>query len=235
MNLPVLRMPTFEVVIPSTKFKSKIRPMTAKEEKILLIAKESADDKDILAAVKQIVGNCLLDIKIDDLTLFDLEYLYLKIWAVSESNKIKLSYRDSEDNKVRDFEIDLDKVNVTFPEKDLSVVDLGNNVSMRLKYPSTKLYDDKEFLSLTGETVFEELAARCLDTVHEGEKSFSTKTMKLEEIKKWMDTIPMTAYDQIKEFFRTSPSLRHEITYTNDNNKERKITLSTLNDFFTLR
>src|ERR1017187_2691291 len=152
--LPKITMPMFDVEIPSTKTKAKIRPETAKEEKILLIAKESGDSADILSAVKQVVSNCLIDAKVDDLTLFDLEYLYLRIQAVSVSNKIKMSYRDNEDNKVREFEIDLDKVPVVFPEKDLRKIVVNDTVTLQLKYPPASLYDDKAFLNLTGEVVY---------------------------------------------------------------------------------
>lgn len=237
MTLPKLSMPTFEVERPSNKTKVKIRPETAKEEKILLIAKEGNDNNEILTAVKQIVNNCLVDFpeRIDSMTLFDLEYLFLRIQAVSESNKVKLAYRDNEDNKVRDFEVDLDKVTVTFPEKDLSLIKVNDKVSLQLKYPAAALYDDKDFLNLSGEKAFEELSIRCLDKIYENNVMIDPKIMKKEEIKEWLDTLPKSAYTQIKEFFVNMPTLKHEITYTNDNGHERKIILSTLNDFFSLR
>lgn len=236
MTLPKPDMPIFEKTLPSTKAKIKIRPMTTKEEKILLIAKQGDDPAEILSAVKQVVGNCLLDDRdVGSLAAFDIEYLYVNIFAVSKTNKVKVSYRDNEDNKVRDFDVNLSDVEVVFPEEDYRKVVANDKISLLFKYPEAKIYDDKAFMDLEGEKVFEELAVRCLDKVYEGDTAFEATTMKPEEIREWLDTLPAVVYDQTRKLFSNLPTLRYEIKYTNDNNKERKIVLSTLNDFFTLR
>ena len=119
MALPKLTHPMFDVVVPSSKKVIKIRPMLVKEEKILLMAKTSDDPSEILSAVKQVVNNCIVDsdIDVEKFPLFDVEYIFIKIRSYSVSNISKVSYRDNEDNKVYDFEVDLEKVNVVFPEK----------------------------------------------------------------------------------------------------------------------
>lgn len=237
MALPKLSVPIFETTIPSTKAGAKLRQITTKEEKILLMAKEGGEVADVLSAVKQIVNNCLLEPKnvLDDLSLFDLEFLYLRIRAISMSSKMKLSFRDNDDQEVRDFTVDLNTIEVTFPEKDRRNITVDNKVTIRLKYPPASLYDDKKFLDLTGEKVVSELVVRCIERVYEnGNVAYDHKTGKMDELVTWVDDLPVEVYDQVKEFLLDLPSIKHIITYTNKNNEERKVVLSTLNDFFFL-
>lgn len=237
MSLPKIDVPVFETKIPSSGITAKVRPITTKEEKVLLIAKESGETSDVLAAVKQIVNNCLLEPKgvIDELALFDLEFLYIRIRAISISNKLKLSFKDNEDQETRDFTIDLDKVEVVFPEKDQRNIAINKKVSIRLRYPPASIYDDKQFLETTGEKVYGELAVRCVDRINDdGSVAYDWKTGKLDELTTWIDDLPVDAYDNIKAFLSNLPHLKHEIVYTNKNGTERKIALTTLNDFFFL-
>lgn len=237
MSLPKIDALIFETKIPSTGVVAKIRPITTKEEKVLLIAKESGETSDVLAAVKQIVNNCLIEPKdvIDELALFDLEFLYIRIRAVSISNKIKLSFKDNEDQETRDFTIDLDKVEVIFPEKDQRNVAVNKKVSIRLRYPPASIYDDKQFLETTGEKVYGDLAVRCVDRINDGGNvAYDWKTGKVDELAPWIDDLPVDVYDKIKDFLSNLPTLKHEIVYNNKNGTERKIALTTLNDFFFL-
>jgi len=107
--LPKLNHPIHNIEVPSLKKKKNFRPFLVKEEKILLMAKESDDSNDILVAVKQIVNNCSLDpdFNIDDLALFDLEYIFLQLRAVSVDDILTVSYRDNQDEKIYDFDIKL--------------------------------------------------------------------------------------------------------------------------------
>ena len=154
--LPKLSQPTFDVVIPTTKQTIKVRPMLVKEEKILLMAKQSDDRADQLNAIKQVCNNCMVtpNVKVDDLAFVDMEYLFLKIRSYSISNKTKASYRDNEDEKVYNFEIDFDKVEVKQDTESNPVIDLGDNISLVLRYPPVSVYTDKEFFNLSDDKVF---------------------------------------------------------------------------------
>lgn len=237
MSLPKIDVPIYETKIPSTGIAAKFRPITTKEEKLLLMAKEGGETSDVLSAVKQIVNNCLLEPKgvIDELALFDLEFLYIRIRAVSISNKLKLSFRDNDDEVTRDFTIDLEKIEVSFPEKDRRNIPVNKKVKIELRYPPASLYDDKAFLETTGEKVYSQLAVRCVNRIYDGANiSYDWKTGKVEELTTWIDDLPVEVYDQMKEFFLNLPTLKHEIVYTNKKDAERKIVLTTLNDFFFL-
>lgn len=237
MALPKLTHPMFDVVIPSSKKKIKIRPMLVKEEKILLMAKTSDDASDILSAVKQVVNNCIVDsdIDVEKLALFDVEYIFIKIRAYSVSNISKVSYRDNEDNKVYDFEVDLDKVEVVFPEKlDMNFA-INDTMGIIMKYPQASLYSDKEFLQSPAEEVLDNLILNCIDKIYDGDTMMDPKTYPKEELKEFVENIDVNTYDKLRKFFNSLPILQYKITYKNENGNERNIELNSLTDFFTLR
>ena len=241
MDFPVIHHPTYDIKVPSTKKTEKFRPFLVKEEKLLLTARESGDLSDALAAVKRVVQNCSLSqtpdridartsLNVDTLPLFDLEYLFLKIRAFSVNSTVQLSYKDAEDDKVRDFEVDLNNVEVEFPEKADPVVKLSETTGIVLRYPPASLYGDKTFPG-TGDYLFE-LVKRCIERVYEGdtvlEAPFDQK-----ELETFLDSLDVKTFTKIQDFLAAAPRMRHTIKYTNDLGHERKIELSSLNDFFT--
>ena len=153
MSLPKISYPVHTIQIPSTKKNAKFRPFLVKEEKLLLMAKESQNNADILKSIKQIVNNCCLDDNFDDkkITIFDLEYLFIKLRAFSVDNVVKVSYRDEEDNQNYDFEIDLEEVKIDFPEKNDNNIKISDKFGILMKYPSASLYEDTDFLNLDKE------------------------------------------------------------------------------------
>jgi hypothetical protein len=236
MSLPKIESPVYSITVPSLKKKYKFRPFLVKEEKILLIAKESDNLADILSAVKQIINNCCLDssLNVDKLSIFDIEYIFIKIRSFSVDNIVKLSYRDLEDEKIYNFEIDLETVEVSFPEKLDNNIKISPNAGIIMKYPSASLYDDKEFTSLDKDYMFE-LIIRCIDKIYEGDNIFEIKDYKKEEIAEFLEQLTVKTYDEIQNFLTNSPKLKHVINYKNSLGNDRSIELNSLNDFFTWR
>lgn len=237
MALPKLTHPMFDVVIPSTKKKTKVRPMLVKEEKILLMAKTGEDASEILAAVKQVVNNCIVDsdINVDKLALFDIEYLFVRIRSISVSNISKVSYRDNEDNKVYDFDVDLEKVEVKFPETVEKNYPITDTTGIVMKYPEASLYSDKTFLDVSAEKVLDTLIMRCIDKIYEGDKMIDPKNVPEEELTEFIDSLDVTTYDKLRKFFNSLPTLYYKIEYKNEMGNERTIEMTSLTDFFTLR
>lgn len=233
--LPKIKHPIFEFVVPSTKKKELFRPFLTKEEKILLIAKTSEDRSEMLRAIKQVVNNCSINdsFDIDNLTLFDLEYLFLQIRAVSINNIVKVSYRDNEDNQVYDFEIDLTKVQVTFPEKIERKIMVDESVGILMKYPSASLMDDKQFL-VSGENMLFELIIRCVDKIFDQEEVYDVENYTKEQLEEFLDGCGVGVFEKIQQFVNNTPKIRYELNYTNKMGNERKIVLDSLTDFFTL-
>lgn len=234
--LPKIIHPLFDVEVPSTKQHLKLRPMLQKDEKILLTAKEGDDPSEILNAIRQVVNNCVItsDFDIDALTIFDLEYAFIRLRSISVSNTTKVSYKDNEDEEIRDFEINLDKVNILFPESTDNKVVINEAVHLTLKNPSCKMYSDKEFLHSRGEEAVSRLVGSAIDKVYDGHIIHEAKTLSPEELKAFLDEMPIPAYSKLRDFVFNSPHLNYEIKYTNNKGNEKKIVLNTLNDFFTL-
>lgn len=200
------------------------------------MAKESGIETDILAAIKQIVNNCSLDPKLDinKLSIFDLEYIFLRLRAFSVDNKIKVSYKDNEDEKVYEFEIDLDKVEVIFPEKVENTIKITSKSGLSLKYPSASLYEDKEFLSLDKDYLFQ-LIIRCIDNIFYEDQVYPAKDYKKADLEEFLENLDIKTFQKIQEFLINSPKMNYTIKYKNSLEHDREIVLSSLNDFFTWR
>ena len=233
MALPKLSHPTFELEIPSTKQKIRYRPFLVKEEKILLIAQQSNDPQDMIFAIKQVLQNCSIDqVDVDSLTTFDIEYFFIKLRSKSINNVVTLRYRDLEDDKVYDFEVDLEQLEVEYnPDHDMTV-QVSDNTLLLLKYPrvsmlsAVKSENDTDF-------VFAVLR-QCLDKLIKGKEEFSFEGETVEEIDNFILSLDVKSFNKIQAFLDTMPKIRHTIEYTNSLGNERKIVLENLEDFFTL-
>lgn len=236
MSLPKIKHPTFDITIDLTSRKVKIRPMLVKEEKILLMAKQSDDRQEQLNAIRQVVTNCVVsEIDCNQLSLFEIEYIFIKIRSLSISSKAKVAYRDSEDDKVYSFEVDLDKVQlIQKSDKPASnVVNLDGSVVIVLKYPPISLYTQGNFFDLNDEQVFDAVVAGSIDKIYDSQQTYDLSTTSEQELKEFIDQIPAEQYQQIQQFFNDIPTLDYKIDYTNSKGTKRTITLSTLDDFFT--
>ena len=236
MPLPKVKHPIYEFKVPSTGKKESFRPFLVREEKILLMAKSSEDPADSLRAVKQIVNNCAIDgaFDVDKLPIFDLEYLFLQLRAVSVNNTVAVSYRDNEDKKVYDFTIDLKDIQVKFPEDSNPVIKVTDDMGLMMKWPAASLLDDKNYFKV-GDDAYYELILRCIDKVYDGEDIYNPSDYSLKEIEEFLDDCGVETLDKIQKFMSEAPRLYHKLTYTNANGKERVIELTSLTDFFTLR
>jgi hypothetical protein len=236
MTLPKISHPTFRLTVPSSKKQLTFRPFLVKEEKILLMAKTSDDNNDILSAVKQVVNNCCQENNFDvnKLTIFDLEYLFLKIRSNSVGNMVPLSFKDLEDDKEYKFEVDLNTIEVKFPKNVDSRIKIDDKTGIVMRYPSASLYDDKDFLSLGQDAMFE-LMLRCVDKIYSGDEMFDPSSYTREQMADFMDGLDVKTFEKIQEFLSSAPSMSHTLTYKNSLGHDRKIELTTLNDFFTLR
>ena len=235
--LPKIDHPTFKIKIPSTEKTHAFRPFLVKEEKILLMAKESKSTSDILSAIRQIVINCSVDEKfdIDKLALFDLEYIFLKLRSVSVDNVVKVAYRDIDEDKLYYFEVDLEEVEVKFPNKKVdNVVKISDNSGVVLRYPPASIYGDKDFLENSKEHMFD-LIVRCIDSVYVNEEVHESKNIERKEIEDFLDSLDVKTFRGIQDYLTNTPKLYKEITYENSNGKKKKIVLKSLNDFFTWR
>ena len=236
MALPKLTTPTYELEIPSTDEKIKYRPFLVKEEKILMMAMESKADSDITQAVKDIVMECTFNkVKIDDMPMFDVEYIFLQIRSksVGEVSKLKLLCPDDE-KTYADVELNLNEVKVQVGEDHTNKIDLGNDMGMIMKYPSIDSFSESGIRDINPSNMLEVIST-CILQIFEkkGEKVYDTKDQTKKEVIDFIEQLNTKQFKDVQQFFETMPKLKHEITITNPKTKkESKITLTGLNDFF---
>lgn len=234
MKLPKIDKPLFDLPFPSKNTKLLCRPFLVKEEKILLTAQQSGDDKDIVRAIKQILQLCIQDpsFNSDDLATFDLEYMFLKLRAKSVNNIIEVSYRDSEDDEIYNFTIDLDEVELLVKKEFENKLMLNDKIGLVMKYPSINVIDDLND-KMSPSDVVEHLIAKCIDSVFDEENVYPFSEYSDIEINEFIESLDIESFNKIREFFDSIPQMYHKIEYTNKKGNARKIELSSLSDFFT--
>jgi hypothetical protein len=232
MPLPKIDQPLFDMIIPSTGKKVTYRPFLVKEEKILLIAQQSGNDTEIIRAIKQILNNCIQDnIDLNSLAIFDLEYAFLKLRAKSVNNVVKLSYRDTEDDELYNFDLDLDTIEIKMPEKIDSKIDITENIGMTMKYPSASITD--KMTSFDNEVdLMTFFIINCIDTIYDEDNVYVATDFSDEEISEFLDGLDVKSFEKIREFFESVPRLYHKIEYKNAVGNDRTIELTSLKDFF---
>lgn len=232
MPLPKIDQPLFDMIIPSSGKKITFRPFLVKEEKILLIAQQSGNDSEIIRAIKQILNNCIQDdLDLDTLAIFDLEYAFLKLRAKSVNNVVKLAYRDTEDDEVYNFELDLDTIEIEMPQNLNSKIEITDSVGMTMRYPSASITDSMgDFDNEVDLMTF--FIVNCIDTIYDEDNVYIANDFSEEEISEFLDGLDVKTFEKIREFFENVPRLYHKIEYTNKAESQRSIELTSLKDFF---
>ena len=237
MALPKIEVPTYELTLPSEDKKIKYRPFLVREEKVLYIALETGQNKEMVNALKDVVGACTFDVlNVDRLPIFDIEYLFLQIRAKSVSEVTKFRAICPDDGKTYvETEVDLTKVEVQVDDEHTNriILDSQRNLGLVLKYPTLKNYDVGRGLdNIEIDKVFN-ILIDCVDHIFEGDKIYPAKDTSKQELKDFIEGLPQDAFTKIKSFFDTMPKLKHEIEVTNPNtNVTSKIVLTGIADFF---
>ena len=237
MPLPQINAPTYELTIPSSKRKIRYRPFLVKEEKILVIAMESNDIGDIARAVKQVLGQCILTkgTKIDKLSTFDIEYLFLNVRgkSVGETVDIKVTCPDDGVTTVP-VTVDLDAIQVTFdPEHDKDII-LDDKLKMRMKYPSLDEFIKENFqVDNVGFEQSIEKIASCVDMIYSEDETWTSADFTQKEMVDFLEGLGSKQFKELEKFFTTMPKLTHEIKVKNPKTKkENTIKLEGLAAFF---
>ena len=220
MALPTLDMPTYELEIPSSKKKIKYRPVLVKEEKVLLIALESEDEVNIKNAVLNLIKGCVQSrLKVEDLSIFDLEYIFLNIRAVSvgEIVEMNITCRDDETTQVK-YAVNLSDVEVFFPEGHDTKIMLTDNTGVIMKYPSFDRFVEASFTNgeVDQDTVTK-VIAESIDQIFQGDDVYDESTTSKKEMIEFVEGLTNNQLEKIQKFFETSPRLQHTFTIKNPN------------------
>ena len=238
MALPIVETPRYELTLPSQETKVQYRPFLVKEEKILYVALESGDEKEMQQATKQILKSVTFDkLNVEELPTFDVEYIFLQVRAksVGEIAKFKIICPDDKET-YGDVEVDLSKVEVQVDDAHTNniVLDEKRNLGVVMKYPNMKVLYSQEFKSLNYEDIIS-LIIGCVEYIYEGEKNYPVSESTQEELKDFFENLPQEQFGKIRKFFESMPRLRHETKVKNPKTGvESKITFSGLQDFFGL-
>ena len=235
MKLPKIDMPVFEMLVPSQKKKIKCRPYVCREEKILLIAQESGEEKDIVLALKQVLNNCILDEKfdIDTITTFDLEYMFLKLRAKSVNNVVTIKYRDQEDDEAHEFQVNLDAVEMLDLGLIKDTIMINETTGLKMKYPSITILEDMPD-EYTQSELIDYLVKSCIESIFDEENVYPVNEVSEEEFQQFLDDLPVTVLNELTDFFKNLPRMYHKLEYQNKEGEDRYIELRNLRDFFTL-
>ena len=236
MALPKIGYPTYELELPSTGKTIKYRPFLVKEEKVLLLALESKDEKQVIGAVKDLIKNCVITrIKVDTLPSFDLEYLFLKIRGASIGENIILTVTCLDDNETQvEANINIDDVEVFKPEGHDKKIMFDDKTGLVMKYPSMKEFVDREFLQKEMKTdeVYS-FIADSIDQIFDDEEVYDSSTTTKKEFRTFVDSLTTKQFEKIQKFYETSPKLSHTFKVTNPKtNKESSYTIEGLQSFF---
>tara|TARA_B100001057_G_scaffold67045_3_gene60748 strand:- start:2064 stop:2777 length:714 start_codon:yes stop_codon:yes gene_type:complete len=236
MPLPKISTPTYELTIPSSERKIKYRPFLVKEEKILIIAMESQDDKQIAQAVKDVLGSCILTkgISVDKLSTFDIEYLFLNIRGKSVGETVEVLVTCPDDNKTKvPVVVNLDEIQVIRSEDHSADISLDGNLSMRMKYPSMGEFVKSNFnVEMKVDDTFD-MVCSCIEQVYSEEESWAAADCTKKELLEFLEQLDSSQFKKIETFFETMPKLSHTFKVMNPNTKiESDITLEGLNAFF---
>ena len=240
MPLPKIATPTYELVLPSTGKKIKYRPFLVKEEKILILALESQDSKQITTAIKSTLKSCIQTraIKVEELPTFDIEYIFLNIRgkSVGESVDVIVTCPDDGETTV-ETQIFLDEIQVQKNEKHNRDIVLDQNLTLRMKYPSLDEFIKNNFdISGANDISFEEsldIIASCIDVVYNADESWAASDCTKKELSEWLDTLNSNQFKQIETFFETMPKLSHTVKVTNPKTKvESDVALEGITSFF---
>ena len=213
MPLPVINAPHYELTIPSTGQSIQYRPFLVKEEKILLMANEGGEPAEMVRAMKQIIGNCLQDdYNTDNMPLFDVEYIFLKLRSKSVNEISEIGFKCPTCEIVNKIEIDLSEVEVTTNDDHTNKVELTDEIGLIMKYPQLDSINISDLESADVDTIFN-VVSSCIDSIYQGEEIHDSNDYTKDEIAEFINNLTQQQFQKVQEFFDTMPKLSHTVPY----------------------
>ena len=238
MPLPKIATPTYELELPSTGQSINYRPFLVKEEKLLVLALETEDTKQITTAIKNVLKNCVLTkgIKVDQLPTFDIEFLFLNIRgkSVGEEIEVNIICPDDEETQVT-ITIDLDDIKIQKNDDHTNQIKLDKDLMMELKYPSLEQFikNNFDFDDANAMDQSFDLIATCIDKIFTADEVWAAADCTKKEVKDFLEQMNSSQFKEIEKFFETMPKLSHTVKVTNPKTKVKSdVVLEGLASFF---
>ena len=237
MGLPKIDQPLFELTVPSTEKKITFRPFTVKEEKILLIARESEEMAQVVLAVKQIINNCCPELDVEKLAVFDLEYLMLQLRAKSVNNEIKFTITDPDTEEKVNLAVDVDDIEITRNPDHSKKIELNDQYFMMMRYPS--INELSKLQGLDGdepaESVLFDVMIECIETLVDDttDQVYNFAEFSAQEIEEFVSQFTSSTVQQLQNFFSTAPKMKYSAPYKDNTGKDKTFNMEGLDTFFT--
>ena len=238
MPLPKIATPTYELELPSTGQSINYRPFLVKEEKLLVLALETEDTKQITTAIKNVLKNCVLTkgIKVDQLPTFDIEFLFLNIRgkSVGEEIEVNIICPDDEETQVP-VTINLDDIGIQKNDTHSNQIKLDKDLMMELKYPSLEQFikNNFDFDDANAMDQSFDLIAACIDKIYTADEVWAVADCTKKEVKEFLEQMNSSQFKEIEKFFETMPKLSHTVKVTNPKTKVKSdVVLEGLASFF---
>ena len=238
MPLPKISTAEYELTLPSNGKTIKYRPFLVREEKILILALESENQKQITTAVRQVIKECVLTkgIKVDQLPSFDIEYLFLNIRGKSVGESIELMVTCGDDGKTEvPVTVLIDDIEVSTNDEHNTDIELSDGYSVKMKYPSLNQFIETNFSQDDEDAVEKsfEMIATSIDMVYNDKDMFAASECTKKELKEWVESLSSAQFQKIEKFFETMPKLTHTLEVVNPKTKKKNtIVVEGLTDFF---
>ena len=238
MPLPKIATPTYELVLPSTGKNLKYRPFLVKEEKLLVLALEGENTKEITTAIKNVIKACVLtrNVKIETLPTFDIEYLFLNIRGKSVGEEIEVNIICPDDGETYvPVKINIDEIEVQKNEKHTNKIKLDDKLMMEMKYPSLEQFikSNFDFSEEVGMDQSFDMISSCIDKIYNEEEVWTASDCSKKELIDFLEQMNSSQFKEIEKFFETMPKLSHEINVKNPNTEvESTVVLEGLSSFF---
>jgi len=233
MALPKLNTPTYELELPSTGEIIKYRPFLVKEQKLLLIAQESGEEKQIANAMGELVNSCTFGkVNTKSAPMFDIEYLFLKIRGKSVGEKVKLNLICPDDGKTTvPYELNLENVECQVQDDHSNEIQINEDIKIVFRYPLLNDLQNVKASAGDSEKTFHFMEC-CIDSIHSGDDVFQRIDIKDKEISDFIEQFTNEQFEKITQFFNTMPKLRHVVKVTNPKTKKKnEILLEGLESF----
>ena len=238
MPLPKISTPTYELELPSTGQEIQYRPFLVKEEKLLVLALESENTKEITTAIKNVIKSCIQtkNIKVESLPTFDIEYLFLNIRGKSVGEEIEVNVICPDDGETYvPVKINIDEIQVQKNEEHTNKIQVDDNIIMEMKYPSLDQFIKNNF-DFSGDSNMDQsfdLVASCIDKIFNEEEVWASSDVTKKELIDFLEQMNSAQFKQIEKFFETMPKLSHSVKVKNPKTEvESEVVLEGLSSFF---
>jgi hypothetical protein len=214
MALPKLNAPRYEMTIPSTKAKVAFRPYLVKEEKILMLAMESGDEKQMVRAIKDVITECTESgVDVETMTMFDMEYIFTQLRSKSVGEKTTIGLACQKCNGKNDVDIDLSQVSVDVGNKKDNMIKLDDSLSLEMRYPSINNFLEAEVGSQNDVDKVFSLVGACIKSVYMDSEVIDATTSSKQELKEFIESMSSAQFSKLKDYIESMPTAKLDVSF----------------------